>query len=237
MKPRLVSNSCNELVRRGESRAIQTTRRSVSGIFAFRGEQGIAFESTLERDFLMRMEPVFCVLDVAPQPIRLSYRTRAGRMSHYTPDFLVQYRLADRTWSAGRRPLLVEVKPRAVLRADWLDLRPKFKAAARYARDNGWEFRIFDEGRIRDATWENAMFLRPYRGQTFARQEVQPVLDTLRSMGDAPVQYLVGRHFLTDPERLRGYALIWSLLARGEIECDFARPLAWDTDVWMPSDE
>jgi len=230
-------NSCNQLVRRGESRAIRPTRRSISGVYAFRGEQGIAFESTLERDFLMRMEPVACVLDVEPQPMRLSYRTRSGRQSHYTPDFLVRYRLADRTWTSGRRPLLVEVKPRETLIAEWRDLRPKFRAALRYANEQGMDFRIFDEGRIRDATWSNAMFLRPYRGLIFPKEEASAILETLKSMGDAPVQYLVGRHFLTDADRLRGYALIWSLLAKGEIESDFGRPFAWDTEVWMPTDE
>ncbi|HAY17330.1 MAG TPA: heteromeric transposase endonuclease subunit TnsA, partial [Halomonas sp.] len=33
-------------------RKIGPTRRSVSGYYAFRGEESIAFESTLERDFL-----------------------------------------------------------------------------------------------------------------------------------------------------------------------------------------
>ena len=229
--------SCNTPIRRGEARRIRPTRRSVSGVYAFRGEQGIAFESTLERDFLMRIEPVFCVLDVAPQPVRLPYRMSSGRASYYTPDFLVRYRLADRAWSAGRRPLLVEVKPREVLRAQWRELRPKYRAAVRYARDNDWEFRIFDESRIRDATWENVLFLRPYRGLSFPKAEVDAVLETLKFMGDAPVQYLVGRHYPVDRDRMRGYSLIWSLLAKGEIECDLARPLAWDAEVWMPTDE
>jgi len=202
----------------------------------FRGQHGIAFESTLERDFLMRMEPLFGVLDVSPQPVQLPYRTRSGRASRYTPDYLVRYRLGDRTWSAGRKPLLVEVKPREVLRSGWLDLRPKFRAARSFARQQGWEFRIFDESRIRDATWENAMFLRPYRGLAFPKEETEAVIESLKEMGDSPVQYLVGRHFLTDRDRMTGYALIWSLLAKGEIECDFSRPLAWDTDIWMPTD-
>lgn len=230
-------NSCNGLVRRGESRAIRTTRRSVSGIYAFRGEQGVAFESTLERDFLIRMELAPHAQDVVPQPLRLTYRTRAGRLSHYTPDFLVRYRPGICPEAAGRRPLLVEVKPRDALRSDWAALRPKFKAARRYARENGWGFRIFDERRIRDAAWENAMFLRPYRGQTFAREEVQPILDTLRSMGISQVHQLVDARLPCESDRSRRYALVWSLLARGAIGCDFNQLFTENTSIWMPNDE
>jgi hypothetical protein len=234
MKPIFSRNSCNGLVRRGESRAIRTTRRSVSGVYAFRGELGVAFESTLERDFLIRLELAPHAQDVVPQPLRVPYRTNAGRLSHYTPDFLVRYRRGD---GDARRPLLVEVKPREALRSDWAALRPKFKAARRYARENGWGFRIFDERRIRDATWENAMFLRPYRSQAFARGEIQKILDTLGRVGVAKVQHLIGEHFLAETDRLRGHSLIWSLLARGEIECDFGQPLSENTIVWMPADE
>ena len=237
MKPVFSRNSCDELVRRGESRAIRTTRRSVSGVYAFRGELGVAFESTLERDFLIRLELAPHAQDVVPQPVRLPYRTLAGRLSHYTPDFLVRYRPGRRADAAGRRPLLVEVKPQEALRADWAAWRAKFKAAARYARENGWTFRIFDERRIRDATWENAMLLRPYRSQAFARGEIQKILDTLGRFGVAKVQHLIGEHFLAETDRLRGHSLIWSLLARGEIECDFGQPLSENTIVWMPADE
>lgn len=230
-------NNCDALVRRGESRTIRTTRRSVSGIYAFRGQHGVAFESTLERDFLIRTELALEVDDVVPQPVRLSYRTRAGRLSHYTPDFLVRYRVDDRTWPPRGRPLLVEVKPLDALRCDWPDLRPKFKAAVRYARENGWGFRLFDEARIRDAMWENAMFLRPYRSQTFPQQDVGQVLGTLKRRGGASIEGLVNERFVTDAERLQGFALIWSLVARGEVACDFSRPLAGNTVVWVPTGE
>lgn len=49
-------NSRDEFAPMQQVRKIGPTRRSVSGVYAFRGERSIEFESTLERDFLMRVE-------------------------------------------------------------------------------------------------------------------------------------------------------------------------------------
>ena len=56
-------------------RKIGPTRRSVSGYYAFRGEESIAFESTLERDFLIKADFDVSVLGVISQRIhRLFYK-------------------------------------------------------------------------------------------------------------------------------------------------------------------
>jgi hypothetical protein len=41
--------------------------------------------------------------------------------------------------------------------------RPKFRAAQRYARQQGWRFRLVTERHMRTPYLENAKFLRPYR--------------------------------------------------------------------------
>ena len=50
-------------------RKIKPTRRSVSGVVAFRRQKGIPFESTLERDFVIRTEFFRSVADIIAQPI------------------------------------------------------------------------------------------------------------------------------------------------------------------------
>lgn len=55
----------------GQVRKIGATRRSVSGMYAFRGETAIAFESALERDILIRQEYFRSALDVIPQPTQV----------------------------------------------------------------------------------------------------------------------------------------------------------------------
>lgn len=98
MPPVFNRNSCDKLQSMPtQMRKIKPTRRSVSGQYAFRGQTGIAFESTLERDFLIRCEFQGSVLDVIPQPIQVPFISMEGREFTYTPDFLVYYRLGTRS--------------------------------------------------------------------------------------------------------------------------------------------
>lgn len=218
-------------------RKIGPTRRSVSGVYPFRGERSIPFESTLERDFLIRSEFCSVVLDVTAQPVEIPFQARNGRGYIHTPDFLVQYRAGNRTWDEGIPPLLVEVKPRAKLRECWPDLKPKFMAARRFAREQGWSFRIYDESRIRDQMLTNIMFLRRYRFMEFPPEDVREVLTSLEAMGEAPFHYLVGRHFVGIADKAVGVSLVWSLLASGLVECDMTRPLGNNTIFWIPCHE
>ncbi len=71
-------------------RKAQTVYGSISGNYAFRGEKTIWFESTLERDFILKQEFNNNVIDVIGQPVVIPYITELGNQSTYTPDFLVQ---------------------------------------------------------------------------------------------------------------------------------------------------
>jgi len=143
------TNSCDEVQPR-QMRKIKPTRRSVSGVYAFRGNSMVAYESTLERDFLIRTEFSLNVLDVIPQPAEIPFVSSNGRTYTYTPDFLVYYRLGSHSYDDYPKPVLVEVKPETEWRRHWREWLPKWKAAWSYARSQGWEFHIRDESRIRD---------------------------------------------------------------------------------------
>ena len=228
-------NSCDG-VRYTPVRRIQPTRRSVSGVHAFRGETAVPYESTLERDLLIRLEFQRDVLDVVAQPVEIPFSMSNGRFFTYTPDFLVYFRLGDRSYLDYPRPLLIEVKPRSEWRAHWRDWLPKWKAAYRLAREKGWIFHVFDESRIRDVRLENIRFLERYERMQFPPEEGRQVFQTLGGMGGATVDYLLARHF-TGPWRAEGLALIWHLLATRQIDCDIARPLNHATEVWVPGHE
>jgi len=219
-----------------QARKIGPTRRSVSGVYVFRGEAAIPFESTLERDFLIRTEWSVTVLDVIPQPCRIPFDSRDGREYEYTPDFLVYYRLGDSAYSDYPKPALVEVKPAAEWRRHWRDWLPKWKAAWRYAQQQGWSFHIHDESRIRDQTLANIRFLEPYQRMTFSAEESGMVIETVRRMGSAAVHYLLARHFM-GIYRAEGVAHVWHLLATRQLDCDIHKPLTEFTELWVPTDE
>ncbi len=46
---------------------------------------------------------------------------------------------------------------------DWDKLKPKFRAAHRFAADKGWKFKIISETRLYDQYWENINFLKKFR--------------------------------------------------------------------------
>ena len=217
-------------------RKIGPTRRSVSGSYPFRRQTAIPFESTLERDFLIRTEFFQNVSEVVAQPIQIPFRTARGRAAVYTPDFLVIYRLGNRAYPEYTKPKLIEVKPAAEWRRHWRRWSPKWRAAMRTAWERGWTFHIRDESRIRDTTLENIRFLRRYGQLRFDAEDTVWLIDQIRRLGSAPMGYLVDELIAAD-ERSIGIAHLWHLLATRRIDCDVSRPLNNDTEFWIPTDE
>lgn len=217
------------------ARKIGPTRRSVSGILAFRGKTGIPFESILEMDFLRRLEPLRCVLEVISQPVSIPFLAANGQEFRYTPDFLVYYRMQQEPYLEYPRPLLVEVKPEAEWRRHWQEWKPKWRTAHRYAREQGWDFRIFDETRIRDAVFENTRFLERFKRMSFPPEEIQSVLENLELIGCARLERILAQHFMGHYEA-EGTSLLWHLVATGRIECDLSRPVDNFTELWVPTD-
>lgn len=234
MELEMNGNSCDSLHPQ-QTRKIKPTRRSVSGAFPFRSEVAIPFESTLERDFLIRSEFFLNVLDIIAQPVKIPFTAASGRTYTYTPDFLVYYKLGNRDYCDYPKPLLVEVKPEAEWRQNWRKWLPKWKAARRYAISQGWEFRIFDENRIRDTVLTNIRFLDRYKRLTFASSDSQAVLANVSEMGSTQIHYLLARHFM-GMYRDSGIAHVWTLIATRQLDCDMAQPLNEFTEVWIPDD-
>lgn len=231
-----MENSCDKIQAPRQMRRIGVTRRSVSGIYAFRGETPIQFESTLERDFLIRQEFRLTVLEVIPQPIQIPFIGRNGQTYTYTPDFLVYYRLGNMCYGEYPKPILVEVKPRAEWKQHWREWLPKWKAAYRYAKTQGWEFHIYDESLIRDHALENIRFIDRYKRTQFPIEETQCVIDSVRQMGGAPIHHLLAKHFM-GIYKAEGIAHIWHLLATRQLDCDISLPLNDFTELWVPTYE
>ncbi|KPY37779.1 hypothetical protein ALO49_102014 [Pseudomonas savastanoi pv. retacarpa] len=225
----MVVNNCDK-TKFGSVRPIKPTRRSVSGVFPFRGEGGIPYESMLERDFILRTEFSKRVRNIISQPVSIPFITN-GRTYKYTPDFLVQYQLGDRDIDDWPKPMLIEVKPEAEWRQNWRVWLPKWKAAWRYANQQGWSFHIHDESRIRDTALQNIKFLERYERMTFAPEDSDWILSTVREMGVAPVHYLLALHSCA---RYRGEGIshLWHLIATRRLACDIRLPLNNFLEVW-----
>lgn len=228
----MYTNSCDK-ARPTQVRKIRPTHRSVSGVYAFRGLSSITYESTLERDFLIRTEFYVDVLDVISQPVEIPFTAENGRSYTYTPDFLVYYKLGNKWYENYPKPVLVEVKPEQQWRSHWRKWLPKWKAAWSYAQSQGWEFHIHDESRIRDQTFRNIRYLERYKRMTFPPKEAQQILESVQQMGVSNVDYLLARHFM-GIYRAEGISQIWHLLATRQLDCDMSRPLNEFSELWIP---
>lgn len=223
-------NNCDQVK---QVRPIKPTRRSVSGCLPFRSAGGIPFESLLERDFLRRMRFSHRVESVIAQPVAVDFIDSRGCVQTYTPDFLVHYRQPlGIDYQDYIKPMLVEVKPSFEWRKNWRAWFSKWKAARRYARQEGWTFSIYDESRIRGLPLDNIHFLERFERLIFDQEEVEMVLATLRGMDIAPVHYLLARHFKGIYQD-RGVALLWHLIAIGRVECDITEPLNQYLELWV----
>ncbi len=152
------------------ARRIPKNYRSVTGVTAAAKADGPAeFESTLERDLLALLEFSPEVRQFEVQPVTLTWRDGSIER-RYTPDALARFR--THRGQPELPSILYEVKYRADLWADWPKLRPKFRAALRFAKAQGWRFKIITEQEIRTPYLANAQFLLP-----FIRQGPPPVED------------------------------------------------------------
>jgi len=164
-------------------RIIPKNYRSLTGLVSNTRTQSMAaFESSLERDFLVLLDFDPDVEFYEEQPLTITYADERGRRRTYTPDVFVRYRI-DPLQAKPNPPLLCEVKYRDDLRQHWTDYRPKFRAAGRYARQQGWRFRVVTERHIRTPYLDNVKFLRSYQAMAINASYRTWLLNTLLELG------------------------------------------------------
>ena len=190
-------------------RRIKPTRRSVSGHFNFKGSS-IAYESSLERDFITYHAFRNDVINIVSQPISIPF-TKNGRSYNYTPDFFVQLKP-----DAGKS-MIVEVKPKKEWQENWRDWSDKWKAAIVFCREQDFKFVICDEDRIRHLALDNINFLMRYKNTGFIEEEVMVVLKDVELRGCTTVEYILERYFKSHHYQQQGKQLIWHLMANNKV--------------------
>jgi len=209
---------------RRPARTIGTSRRSITGRVAFAG-RSVSFESSLERDFVVLLDFDLTVEDVLEQPFRITYQGADGRERHYTPDFLVEYENGDR--------VIYEVKYRANLKEEWATFKPRFRAAIRYAKQNGMRFSIATEVEIRGSSYlANVRFLRPYRDYAPVLAIDEHLIKTLAALGETTPESLLVAAYWTLENRIKAIAPLWRLVATRRIHADLYEPLTMATPIW-----
>lgn len=213
-------------------RDIPLCHSSVAGVVPSQKNNRLhAFESSLERDMLLLLEFDTNVRMFEEQPVRIEFVDEAGKLRTYTPDLLVYYR-GDRPPGMWFKPRLIEVKYRENLWANWAILKPKFRAAVRFAATHGWEFKIMTEREIRTQYLENVRFLLRYRWAAVEpgyMVRLRELLEHLPTTTPAEIIQLAARDLTKQAEYL--YAL-WHMVAVQQVGVELTHKLTMQTPIW-----
>lgn len=200
-------------------RRIPLSRRShVTGFQAL--PTGTAeHESALERDFVTLSAFLDAGAEIVAQPVTIGFE-HEGRARRYTPDFLVR--------TSGGRALLVEIKYRHDLRKQWTRLRPAFEAARGWAAANGASFRIVTESAIRGPRLAAVKRLLPLRTAPVDAKLAAATLVIAARLAHPTLGVLVDA---VPADREAALAVVWRLIARGQLCVDLSAPIVRDTRI------
>jgi hypothetical protein len=208
-------------------RPARTSRRCVTGKVPLTTGRMAHFESSLERDWLILLDFDSRVERILEQPFTINHE-HDGKSRRYTPDVLASYKYAYDRWTE-----VYEVKPLAVLKADWNLFRPRFKAAVHFCRERGWRFRIITERHLRTDYCENVKFLRRYRDDPVQELHRDAIFHAFRKMGETTPKALIAGLWNDQEKRYAALAELWRLVATRRVETSLSIPLAMNSRIWL----
>ncbi|WP_293725766.1 TnsA endonuclease N-terminal domain-containing protein [Thiolapillus sp.] len=158
------------------------------------------FEGSLERDLYHMLDFDWTVEHFEEQPVEIRYKDARGKTRKYTPDVLIKY-----VPEVDRKPVLAEVKFRKELKEQWREFKPRFRAALRFAKENGWVFRLLTEREIRTQSLLNTKFLRRFKNRNVEEEDMHRILHQLARSGEitpADLYHQLRQHQRLRPEQL-----------------------------------
>jgi len=196
-------------------------------------------ESMLEQDFLVLLEFDPEVSRYGVQPIQIKWTPTGETARRYTPDVLVTYHPVAPDWRPKHPPTIYEVKPHEILKRDWKILRPKFKAIMKWARSNGFRFKLITDKQIRGTYLKNARFLLRFRSRYRTRNYELDIhrhvilRDALHKIGSSTPAKLL-EHVTRVPVQQRELIpTLWLLIIQEVILVDLHLPLTMNSMIWI----
>lgn len=221
------------------ARKIRPSRYSVTGYVAATKAPGAQdAESSLEHDFLTLMEYDRRAERYLAQPFTIEWRDEAKQKRRYTPDVIVKYSFSAIQEDPHLRTTLFEVKPRAVLRRDWAELRPKLRAAVGWAKEHGCRFQIVTETEIRTPYLTNARFLLGYRSRFLRDDPIlngerqHLILETLYRLKQTTPRQLLEAITSDRTHQAELIPWIWNLVNQQLVGIDLTQPLTMASPIW-----
>jgi hypothetical protein len=210
------------------TRVIPKNYRNITGISSSSKAEGdSAFESSLERDFYALLEFDNSVYRYEVQPVTISYLAEDDKVKTYTPDVLVDY-----VRETKKKKTLFEIKYRSDLKSGWRQIKPKLKAAIRYANSQGWTFKLITEHEIRSAYLKNVQFLLRFRKMPVNDAYEQLLLKRLAELRESDPATLLLAVFRDRWSQAALIPSLWRLISVGSIGANLDAPLTMTSRIW-----
>jgi len=208
-------------------RKIPKNHLVVTGAFSSaKADRVIAFESTLEKEYMILLDFEDEVDHYEEQPVRVPV---PGVPKGYVVDLLVHFNSTDRP------PELTEVKTEDDLSRHKDDYAPKFAAAEAFCQEQGWAFVIKTDKGIRTARLKNLKFLRRYRNCEPDAERAALVMDWLASSGgQSTSETILNALAATPDERSALLPVLWHLVLTRRLQADLDAEMAVDVPLWLP---
>ncbi|MBL7841937.1 MAG: TnsA endonuclease N-terminal domain-containing protein [Cyclobacteriaceae bacterium] len=191
----------------------------------------IQHESNLEKDFIymLKFDPnVVFERDVHDQPVRISYSEKEKKKS-YVPDFLVKY-------SDGSQ-VLFEVKYRDYLEKNAKELKPKFTAARKYAKEQGMKFQVITDAEIRTLYLKSIIFLDHFRSDVADLSLTQRIVAAFESKDRCTGNDLLSEIATDDDDYNALIRPFWVLVFNQKIYTDLFSELTLNSEFWLAGNE
>lgn len=218
-------------------RKIPKNYLSVTGTFSSaKNGKSLGYESLLEQDLMILLEFDDMVGSFEEQPVKVSLQIKGKKVKPYVPDILIHHlpTSTGETW----RSVLGEVKDTRDLKKNKEKYAPKFEAAARFAEEKGWEWRIFTEKEIRTPYLNNLKFLRRYFHEKPDSTQVQTIFEFIQRMGNPiSVEALLKKLCPTEEALLHMVPAIWHLVATKRIATDLQKPLTMKSKLSLSKED
>ncbi|MEX1222406.1 MAG: TnsA endonuclease N-terminal domain-containing protein [Idiomarina sp.] len=210
-------------------RDIPKNYRNITGKASSNKTETAYFESGLERDFLSVLEFDKDVVTYDVQPVAINWFDTKGKLRKYTPDVLVK--TVD--FETNKKTItLYEVKYRDDIRKNWKELKAKFKVGIRFAKKQGWRFKLITEKEIKTPYTDNARFLVPYVNQTLNEAFENLILDKLSALDETSVEVLLSELSKDPWRKAEILPTIWKLVGDKRIGCDLFLPITMASPIW-----
>jgi len=126
----------------------------------------------------------------------------------------------------------VEVKYREDLKKNWAELKPKLKQAKKFAKEQGWIFKILTENEIRNDFNENARFLLGYRYPIPEIELITTLDDELQKLKYTTPKQLLATISQDQWEQAQYLTALWYLISTFQVRTNLMYPLTMDSEIW-----